>query len=63
MSAAVAQREDAAYVTAYVPAGIRAEVAELARTNCRSVSGELRLALLRHLEASRKDDVEEGRHG
>jgi hypothetical protein len=40
-------------VGSHVPAAVAVELAELAKSNERSVSGELRVAIRRHLAASR----------
>ena len=41
-------------VSAYVPVELREEFARLAETNFRTLSAELRLAMTRHVEASRE---------
>jgi hypothetical protein len=59
MSQTVIERPAAAaYVSAYVPAQLREELERLAERNFRTLSGELRLAMTRHVAASRQDTPE-----
>jgi hypothetical protein len=44
-------------VGSWLPVAMADEIAELARSNDRSVSGEVRLALRRHLSAARSANV------
>jgi hypothetical protein len=49
------QTEPKQEVRTWIPGQMARELRQLARDNCRSTSGELRLALRRHLAEQQKD--------